>query len=227
MYLVAKAEKEIKVLSQQNLIQKTATRKKYNSKIVKRINELKNKFIESNIIYLNNILSLKLSKSNSFYMNLKNYLLKKLVANLKTSLMFYIEKSYDRYIKYLINEIVESCRIAESGKQLNIELNERDFQFFRNSNHKKVFDDLHITLSQSKDKFIGGFRIIFTEDLISYDHTIDNLIDEKRAIIENDLSNLISEVNIRDIEDKFNFIVQAQKKKVEDFLINYDFNRFT
>lgn len=226
LYLVRKAEREIKVISHQNLIQKTSIKKKFDSKVSDRINELRNKFVESNEIYLNNILSLKLSKSNAYFINLKNYLFKKLTINVKKSLSSKIEKSYEKYLKFLENEILENYKKLGNSKQITIELNERDFRFLdKDSNKKRFLENIPHILRQSNDKFIGGYKLLLNEDLISYDYTIDNNVDDKKAIIEKLFSELISEEIIKNIGEKFKTFIQKQRTKIDEVLTYYDFDK--
>ena len=79
---------------------------------------------------------------------------------------------------------------------------------------EKAFED--------KRDFIGGFKVSLVGGVIFYDYTIDNLINKKYSFIQMEISKIINDSEIKEIELEFENFIKNQKELITEYLIKYD-----
>ncbi|MFW9829345.1 MAG: V-type ATP synthase subunit E family protein [Candidatus Thorarchaeota archaeon] len=223
VYVVDKAEDQIKEINQKMLYQKAEIKKSYLKKIENNSLKIKNQFIELYNQFLNKTLSSNLIQAKELVLKLKNKLLKDLNQGILKQIQSNISENYSNYLNYLIMQIKDSVHIIDKPPKVFILLNERDFDNIKNvgSNIKSLFKN-KIDLTSAEDDFIGGFKVIIGDNKITYNYTIDNLLAKNLVKIEQDLSSIFSETEIAKLQDDFERDIKLKKKEIEVYLKSYD-----
>ncbi|MHA2037236.1 MAG: V-type ATP synthase subunit E family protein [Promethearchaeota archaeon] len=223
LYLVEKAQEEIKKFNQQTLFQKAEIKKRFFERSNDRTLKLKETFIDNYDHFLNQMLSNTLLKGKEKFMDLKNRLIKELKSSLAKLIKEKIEKNYPKYIEFLINNIKEITKTIAKPQEIELVFNSKDYDYLL-KNYSKIQDLFKSPVETDKDSvdFIGGFKIIMVGGAISYDYTIDNLIDIKSSFIQMEISKIVNDSEIKQIEDNFNKFIQNQKTKITEYLGQYD-----
>jgi vacuolar-type H+-ATPase subunit E/Vma4 len=169
------------------------------------------------------MLSNTLLKGKEKFMDLKNRLIKELKSSLAKLIKEKIEKNYPKYIEFLINNIKEITKTIAKPQEIELVFNSKDYDYLL-KNYSKIQDLFKSPVETDKDSvdFIGGFKIIMVGGAISYDYTIDNLIDIKSSFIQMEISKIVNDSEIKQIEDNFNKFIQNQKTKITEYLGQYD-----
>ncbi len=169
------------------------------------------------------MLSNTLLKGKEKFMGLKNRLIKQLKSSLAKLIEEKIDKNYPMYLEYLINNIREIKKTINKPQEIELIFNSRDYDYLL-ENYSKIQDLFENLIEIDKDEnyFIGGFKIILVGGLISYDYTIDNLIDIKSSFIQMEISKIVNDSEIKQIEDNFSNFIQNQKTKITEYLEQYD-----
>ncbi len=223
MYLVEKAQEEIKKFNQQTLFQKAEIKKRFFERSDERSLKLKEHFIDNYDNFLNQMLSNTLLKGKEKFMALKNRLIKELKSSLAKLIKEKIEKNYPKYIEFLINNIREIKNTINKPQEIELIFNSRDYNYLLKDYSKiqGLFKN-PVEIDKDADDFIGGFKISLVGGTISYDYTIDNLIDIKSSFIQMEISKIVNDSEIKQIEDNFNKFIQNQKTKISEYLEQYD-----
>ncbi len=156
-------------------------------------------------------------------MNLKNSLIKTLKNSLLNHIKKKIEDNYLGYLEFLFNNIKNVKMTIDKPQAIEIIFNSKDYNYFI-KNPERIQDQFKNLVEINKDHkdFIGGFKISLGSGLISYDYTIDNLIDKKSSFIQREISKIVNDSEIKEIENKFNIFIQNQKSKINKYLKQYD-----
>lgn len=223
MYLVEKAQKQVKEMNQQTLFQKAEIKKTYRERTQEQANKKRAKFIEDYKEKLNTSLSKTLLWSKEKLLNLKNDLVKKTKELLIDSVKKSMEKNYEDYLKYLNQALSKVSEKVNKSLELTLIFNNRDYEHFKNNlaELKEYFEN-SIDLAKSKEEIIGGFIINVEEQQISYDNSLNSLIEENYSFLEKNLTNLISELKIKEIENEFKEFVENKKSNIENELRRYE-----
>ncbi len=223
LFMVDKAQQEIKEFQGKRLFQKTEIRKKYNEKIYKKSEKIKNDFEAKYIDILNNVLTSTLIEAKDHLLNLKDELIKDLKNCLYKEIKVLIEKRYSKYIEFIIKELKTiSSDISRNG-DIIIFFNSRDYHYF--NEHFSEIGNLFKTKVQLKetiDEVIGGFKVALSKVGISYDNTINTLLTKSIADIEIEFSNLISDSNYKELSIEFEEVISKKRDDIKKYLINYD-----
>lgn len=185
--------------------------------------KLKSHLIESYEQFLNQSLSSTLLKGKETLLSLKNRLIKELKLNLYILIKERIENNYSDYIAYLLKSIQNVKFAIDKPQEIELKFNSKDYNYFI-----KNFDiivDLFknpVEINKDQNDFIGGFKISLTGGFISYDYTIDNLIDKKSSFIQMEISKIINDAEIKGIEKEFENFIQNQKEKISEYLRYYE-----
>jgi vacuolar-type H+-ATPase subunit E/Vma4 len=173
--------------------------------------------------FLNQSLSSTLSEGKEVFLILKSRLMKELKTNLFNSIGMNIKNKYSNYVKFILNIIKKVKKIVDKHQEIEIIFNTKDYGYFL-QNSEKIQDLLKNPVEINKDNidFIGGFKISLSGGLISYDYTIDNLINKKSSFIQSEISKIINDSEIKEIEKEFNIFIQNQKSKIIEYLKQYD-----
>ncbi len=154
---------------------------------------------------------------------MKNNLLKELKNKIYELLKEKMNQFYSDYIKYLIDYITDNVDIIDKYKKIVLLLNSRDYNFFNKNPDeiRRIFKN-SIEINKAPHNFIGGFKIIVSDGEISYDFSIDNIINKNLTFIQKELSKIVSESEIKEIEQEFEIFIQEQKLGIEEYLRKYD-----
>ncbi|UCC18611.1 MAG: hypothetical protein JSV62_10950, partial [Promethearchaeota archaeon] len=114
-------------------------------------------------------------------------------------------------------------KTIDKPQAIEVIFNSKDYNYFL-QNSEKIQDLFKNPVEINKDKFdfIGGFKISLRSGLISYDYTIDNLINKKTSFIQSEISKIINDLEIKEIEKDFTLFIQNQKLKIVEYLKQYD-----
>ena len=223
LYLIEKAQKEIKEFNQQTLFQRAEIKKKFFERSNERSLRLREHFIENYDHFLNQSLSSTFLKGKEKFLNLKNRLVKELKRSLSELIEGRIEKNYSKYIEFLLKNIREIKKTIDKPQDIELIFNSKDYNYLL-KNYGKIQDLFKnpVEINQDRIGFIGGFKISLVGGTISYDYTIDNLINIKSSFIQIEISKIVDDSEIKQIEQNFNNFIQNQKKKITGYLTQYD-----
>jgi len=79
-----------------------------------------------------------------------------------------------------------------------------------------------VIIQQYIDEFLGGFKVSFSQSIISYDYTFDTLINKNYMQIELEFSNTISDTAYKKLNIEVEEFFNKKKKDIEGFLKEYD-----
>ncbi|MFX1317158.1 MAG: V-type ATP synthase subunit E [Promethearchaeota archaeon] len=223
LYLIDKAQKEIKELNQKTLFQKAEIKKRYLDRSHERSLKLKDHLIESYEQFLNEALSSTLLKGKERFLSVKNKLIQELKLSLLNLIRDKIKKNYSGYITYLLKSIKNVKNIINKTTDLELIFNSKDYTYFL-----KNFDKIEnlfknpVEIDKDQNDFIGGFKISTVGGIISYDYSIDTLINKHLPFIQTEVSRIIDDSEIKEIEKEFENFIQKTKEKITEYLILYE-----
>ena len=223
IYLLDKAQKEIKEINQKSLFEKAEIKKKYLDKSDENSKKIKEKFIRDYNNYLNDTLSSVLLDSKEKLLKLKDGMLKELKKGLIDIIEEKIEKNYAGYLDFLFEQVEQKCKELSTTSEDKIVFNSRDFNQYSEFKEKidKLFRDTP-QVQESHESFIGGFRFIHKEGEISYDYSIEKIIEKNIVLIQKEFLKSITDKEIKKIEYKFENKIQTYKDKIEGYLNQYE-----
>jgi len=218
-----KAQEEIKDLTQKTLFQKAEIKKRFIERGAERSLRLRQQFIESYEQFLNQSLSSTLLKGKEKFLKLKNNLILELRKSLFNLIQVKIEKNYPAYIDFLLNSIKEVTKTIDKPQEIELIFNERDYSYFLKEHDKieKLFQN-PVEINKDRRDYIGGFKISLIGGVISYDYTIDIIIDKISPFIQMEISKIVTDTKIKEIENDFEKFVKEQKQKITEHLRKYD-----
>ncbi|MFX1377339.1 MAG: V-type ATP synthase subunit E [Promethearchaeota archaeon] len=222
-YLIKKAQNEIKELNQKMLFQKAEIKKRFLERSDDRSIKLREHFIENYDQFLNQALSSTLLSGKEKFLSTKNNLIKKLKESLFKLIRKKIEKNYALYISYLLDSIENVNTTIDKPQDIELIFNNRDYNYFI-KHFDKIVDLFKnpIEINEDKRDFIGGFKVSLIGGTIFYDYTIDNLINKNSSFIQMEISKIINDSEIKEIEIEFEKFIKNQKKLITEFLVKYD-----
>lgn len=223
MYLIEVAQEEIKEINRKNLFQKAEIRKK----IMERDNEasikIKKHFIETSEQYLNNSLSIMLLELKEKVLELKNNLIDELKKDVYSLIEEKINKNYSNYVNFLIDAITNQSNIIDKPPKIILLFNSKDYKYFtKNPSKLKKLFKTPVEIKNSSDEMIGGFKAILSGGNINYDYSINNLIEKNTSLIQKKFSKIISDSEIKEIEEKFEVFIKTQKLGITEYLKDYE-----
>jgi vacuolar-type H+-ATPase subunit E/Vma4 len=223
LYLIDKAEKEIKELNQKTLFQKAEIKKSFLERSNERSLRLRNHFNENYEQFLNQSLSTTLLKGKEKFLYLKNQLISTLKTTLINLIKTELDKKYSTYIEYLLNSITKIKKTIDKSQDIELILNHKDYNYFIKK-FDKILDIFKnpVEINEDRYDFIGGFKISLVGGVISYDYTIDNLIDKNSSFIQMEIAKILNDTEIKNIEKKYEEFIEEQKKSITEYLIKYD-----
>ncbi|MFW9827533.1 MAG: hypothetical protein ACFFEY_08080 [Candidatus Thorarchaeota archaeon] len=156
-------------------------------------------------------------------MALKNSLIKTLKTSLFNSIKKNINDNYLNYLEFLLKTIKKVKKLIDKPQAIELIFNSKDYSYLI-QNHERIHGLFKNPVEINKDRldFIGGFKISLGSGLISYDYTIDNLIDSKSSFIQKEISKIVNDLEIKEIEQQFNIFIQNQKSKIKEYIKLYD-----
>lgn len=221
--MIEKAQKEINDFNRQTLFQKAEIKKRNIERSQERSIKLREQFIDSYDQFLNQSLSSTLLEGKEKFLDLKNKLIKELKTSLFNHIKANIKKNYLKYIEFLLSLVKKIKKTVDKPQAIELIFNSKDYSYFLKS-PERIQDLFKNPVEINKDRidFIGGFKISLRSGLISYDYTIDNLINKKSSFIQIEISKLVNDSEIKEIEKEFNTFIQNQKSKIIEYLTQYD-----
>ena len=223
MFMIDKAEQEIKETHRKTLFQKVEIRKEYLKKLLEGSSKIKTTFIETYTKLFNNYLSSALLSSKEKIISLKNDLLGNLKITLHERIIEKINNNYSGYIEFLLDYIYSIRDNVDNKGDIIILLNSKDYNYFNKDINKidKGFKN-SVTIKQDSEDFIGGFKVNLIDALISYDYTIEMLVNKNYTEIEIEFSKLISEIKFKELNLGLEKFIELKKNEIEEHLKNYD-----
>ena len=223
LYLIEKAKKEIKEFNQQSVFQKGEIKKRVFERSADRSSKLREHFKDNYDHFLNQSLSSTLLNGKAKFLDLKNQLIKELKKSLFDLIEEKIKTNYSMYIEFLLKKIKEIKVSIDKPQEIELIFNSQDYKYLM-KNYGKIQDLFKnpVEINKDKDDFIGGFKISLVGGIITYDYTIDNLINTKSSFIQMEIAKLINDSEIKQIEQNYNLFIQNQKTKIEEYLKKYD-----
>jgi vacuolar-type H+-ATPase subunit E/Vma4 len=223
LFLIEKAQNEIKELNQKTMFQKADIKKRFLERSDERSLRLRSHFIENYEQFLNQSLSTTLLKGKERFLRTKNIL----ITTLKTSLFKLIKENikinYSAYIQYLLNSIKKVKNTIDKPQDIELIFNNEDYNYFiENSDKIENLFKNPVEINKDRREFIGGFKISLVGGVISYDYTIDNLINKNSSFIQMEIAKVLSDSEIKDIEKVFEEYIDNQKEKITEHLRKYD-----
>ena len=222
-YTIEKAQKEIRELNQKTLFQKAEIKKRFLERSNERSQRLKSHLIETFEQFLNQSLSSTLLKGKDKVLRLKNNLIQELKKSLFILIENKINKNYSGYINYLLKSIEVVKRSLDQAHNIEILFNSKDYNYFIKNYDKigNLFKDL-VEINKDQNDFIGGFKISLIGGIISFDYTINNLIDKASPFIQIEIAKTIDDSEIRETEKEFEKFINNQRGKITEYLKYYE-----
>lgn len=223
MYLIEEAKVKIKDLNQQILFQKAEIKKKYRERETKNSKDLRNKFISDYNNILNTNLSTTILESKEKVLKLKNKIINNFINDLYIELQKRIESKFSEYNDYILESIENIKNRIKDPKDTLLYFNSRDFNFFNNQ-LKKIESIISkgVQIKEDPKIKIGGFKLEQIQEGISFNYTLDNMIQKNYSIIETKFPSIIADSDIKKLQTEFEEFINYKKKKKEDILVAYD-----
>jgi vacuolar-type H+-ATPase subunit E/Vma4 len=220
MYLVDQAKDKIKELNQQTLFRKGEIKKKYREREERKSKELRKKFIDDYNHILNTNLSTAILNSKDKLLEFKNKIIKDFINDLHIELEQRINKNYSEYQDFIFNSIKSIKNNINEPENVRIYFNSRDIKNFK----RKIGDIIGGGTNIKEDPTIeiGGFKIEQIRQQISFNYTLDNIIQENYSVIETKFAAIITDSEIKELQTEFEEYISEKKKKREDILVEYD-----
>jgi len=223
IYLIEKAQDNLKDINRHNLFQKAEIKKKNTERVNEHTLKYRNQLIESYNQILNNALSNILLELKEKVLSLKNKLVDDLIASIISQIKEEITKNYSKYVEFLLDQIKNNSNFVGKASNVVLILNSRDYNsLVKKPNKIKKFFNSNFEFKESEDDFIGGFKTISIDGTILYDYSFDILIEKKKDIIQKEFSKIISDANIKELGIKFENYIQNKKLEIDGILKNYD-----
>lgn len=223
MYLVNRAQLEINEIHKQNLFQKAKIRKKITEQKNNSSMKIRYNFVEVYNQLLNTQITTVLLKAKERILSLKNSLLKDFQLTLLDSIKKRIKTNYSHYIEFLLNYIKTISKNIDSPPEIIIIFNSNDYKYFtKNSEKIKSLFKNKVIIKEESNGFIGGFKISRKNAIVSYDYTINHLINLQKTLIEMEFSKLISDDEYKKLENEFEKLINDIKRNIEEYLSKYD-----
>ena len=172
-------------MNQKSLFQKAEIKKQFLERSIERSLRLRQQFSENYEQFLNQSLSSTLLKGKEMFLNLKIQLITELKEALLNLIKEKIDKNYLAYINFLVNSISEVKKTIDKPQEIELIFNNKDYNYFIEESDK--IEDLFqnpVEINKDHKDFIGGFKISLIGGVISYDYTIDNLIEKISPFIQ-------------------------------------------
>ncbi len=217
LYMVEKAQEEIKKLNQRHLFQKAEMKKKYKANLIAEIGKTQKNFEEKSNNFFNDSLNSALLEFSQKMLNLKLDLVKELKNETILKVKDNIKNNNSKYIKYTIANIKKITGIIKGDSPVNLIFNSKDYDYFNDeTNFKKIQNlfNIQINITKSSKDFIGGFIFELPELNITYSNTFDDLIDKKSSIFEIELSKIITDENFEKIKNDLIDFVNSQRSEI-------------
>ena len=228
LYLIDKAQNEIRKMNQEMLFQKAEIKKKYKEETIMAIKKLQEYFKQRDVDFLNSCLNSTLSRINQKMISFKNGLIEDLKKQVFQIINEKIKNKYPDYIKFLLNKIEEISTFMDKPQKIIIFFNSKDFTYFEKEQNMKKIKKLFknpIEIKRNTDDFIGGFKAKIMGENLVYEFILDDLINNKSTVFQTILSEIFSDEKIEEISKTFKEYIESQKldiNLIEEYLSSYE-----
>ncbi|MFX1273929.1 MAG: hypothetical protein ACFFBP_12375 [Promethearchaeota archaeon] len=215
--MIDKAQDEIKKMNQKLLFQKAELKKKYKTDLISDIRETQKSFEEYCEQFFNDSLNSTLIELNNKFLNIKREIVEELNNEIIKLTKEKIKSDYSKYINYLIEKIKEVIKLINVNFPASIIFNSRDYEYFHNENNFKKIQDLFkssLKIKKSPNDFIGGFIMEISKLNLSYNSTIENILNKNSSLFEIELSKIISDEKIEKIKNSLTEFINNQKIEI-------------
>lgn len=218
--MVNNAKKEIKKINEQTLFQRAELKKRYINEDNENYQKIRVNILSAFNKLLNESLSSTLLFSRKSFLNLKNSLKNELKASVFNVLLENMLNKYSKYTEFIIRKIKDITEKYNQNMEFKVIFNKRDYDYFT-KNKDKVFSQ-NIKISNINTDLEGGFKLLYSNGKISYDYSLRNLINKNSTEIQIEISKLIDESQIKELETDFDHFIQEEKSKINQFMRDYD-----
>ncbi|MBN1215933.1 MAG: hypothetical protein JXA99_10905 [Candidatus Lokiarchaeota archaeon] len=224
MFLIEKANTEIKKKNQQMLFEKAEIKRKNGEKLIEKSKNIKNNFLFKIFQELNEILSSTILNNKKILLEQENNLINEFIKELKAKLEKGVKHNQSKYYNFILNLIKQI--FSDNKKSLKnsiIHFSKNDFMHF--SQNKAELDkiiDKNTKIEQAEDIILGGFKITQDKGQIIFNFDISNIIKENRSLIDIYFSKLFSDSNVKILQQEFENFINKKKKEIKNYLIKYD-----
>jgi vacuolar-type H+-ATPase subunit E/Vma4 len=228
MYLIDKAQEEIKDLNQKILFQKAEIRKRFSDRTNESALKTRKHLISTFNQFLNKLLTSTLSELRERVLNLKKDLIKELKTEIDEDIKNIIKKSYSKkgieiYSNFLFNTIKNVSAMTNKLDDVILILNHKDYDHFsKNPDDLQTQFDHKIVLKKSSEDFIGGFKIIHKNEKVFYDYTIETILKKNESLIQKEFSKFFDDSDIQILKDEFEQFIKKLRSNIEEYLKKYD-----
>ena len=228
IYLINKAQEEIKDFNQNILFQKAEIRKRFSDRTNESSLKIRKHLILTFNQFLNKLLTSTLSELRERVLKLKNDLIKELRTELSEEIKIIIRESYSKkgikmYSNFLLNSIKNISHMTNKLAKIILILNHKDYDYFsKNPDILQIQFKNKIVLKKSEEDFIGGFKIIHEDENIFYDYSIESIFKKKESLIQKEFSKFVDESEIGIIKNEFEQFIEKSKLGIEGYLKKYD-----
>ncbi len=228
LYLINKAQDEIKDFNQRILFQKAEIRKRFSDRTHESSLKIRKHLILTYNQFLNKLLTSTLSELRERVLNLKNRLINELRTELHYKIQEIMKENYSKnsiktYSNFLLKSIKNISHGVSKLPEITLILNSKDYIYF--SKNLDILDNQlknKIVLKKSDEDFIGGFKIIQEDENIFYDYTIENILKKNESLIQKEFSKFIDDSEIGIIKKELEQFIQKLKLGIEEYLKKYD-----
>jgi vacuolar-type H+-ATPase subunit E/Vma4 len=156
-------------------------------------------------------------------LRLKNNLILELKKALFNLIGENIKKHYSVYIEFLLKSIREVTKTIDKPHEIELIFNNRDYDYFLKEPDKiETLFQNPVEINKDRRDYIGGFKISLIGGVISYDYTIDSIIDKISPFVQMEISKIVTDIEIKEIESDFEKFVNQQKQQISEHLRKYD-----
>ena len=227
MYLVEKAQKEIKELNQKVLFQKAEIKKKHNRDVYESSLDIKKYFEDYDTQFFNHCLTSTFLSFNDKLLTMKHEFVDDLKKEVFLKVKEHINKNYNNYIEYILQAIEKMSVFMDKSPSIIFTFNNKDYNFFKEPSNLKKIQELFnnpVSIKEGGHGFIGGFNSR-VEGGISYNMIFDDLIAKNTPIFEIELSKIIEDNELNKIKKEFEEFIEDKKMGIhliEDYLKKYE-----
>ena len=210
-------------MNAQTLFQRAELRKRYREEIYDSSEKIRRNFIETYNQLINQSLSATLLNSRKTLLRLKNKLIIDIQESIYNILVERMDKNYSKYIEFLLESFRKNSMVYDNAEEVEFIFSPKDFDYFsKNIKQIESIVQKKVILKNAGNQFLGGFKISLSKGIIIYDYTNRNLIEKNTSSIQVEISKMVDDSIIKEIEYGFEEFIEDKKLKIDEFLRNYD-----
>ncbi len=225
LFLVEKANKNIKELKKQSLYQLAESKKKSFERKNEISSKIKNNLLNEYNRYLHDVLSSSILTIKQKILNLKNNLIENLKDGIIKKFAEKTRNNYSEYVKYLFKIIENNKNRFDPSLSLQIIVNASDYKYFKENIQEiqKNFEN-KINLKKSSENFSGGFKLINEKEGVISDYTLESLINQYMIFVEKEFNLVVKsyDIKIEEIENNIQTFIDQKGKDLQETLNLYE-----